>query len=634
MSSPTPLSKIPRPETPPEYSQRLIEDAFQSVERELGSKFDRRGDLALEPGKRVVVASKTNNIQYAIGISAADKLTLINYATGVETDFVLAIAGVEGLAQALVDIESAYVAGDTANAALITINASAIATNNGAIATLSTNLSAETASRISGDNARVLTSTYTAQITTLTNADIALAASITSLTSAYQAADTTLQANITSEASTRASADTAIAATVTSLTATVGTNTAAISTEATARASGDSANASSITTLRARSVDANQNILANPSGANGLAAFPLNNGFFAERNTTRGWWITQTFAALASGLSKFLGWQYTAVTTNQQYTVSANFYSTGFTAGTAIFYIQAYSDGVGGGSAFVDSVSVPLTGGDQGRLSVTFTVPTGKTHVRVTAAVQSATAGASGARFSVWAAKLEQGATYTAFRETENVARFVVEVDATGGDPVRFSLTSDNQGGSAAALEAPFIWFGDNTVFEDAYNSFYTTYASKRLRWAGPFGASTDLVQWWGPTSVALNSETKTNGYTAWATDGKTYNGSTPANPLASARASNDYPSYVGSANPQVSSSVTITPQGGDGTYTYSWAKFSGDTITIDSASSATTTFRRTFSGASPASAEGVYRCTVTETSTGRKVYVDVYVIISYLGTP
>ena len=79
-----------------------------------------------------------------------------------------------------------------------------------------------------------LQSNITIEASTRASADGALATLITSLDAAYQSADTTLQANITSEASARASADTAIASDVTTLTATVGGHTGSISTNATA----------------------------------------------------------------------------------------------------------------------------------------------------------------------------------------------------------------------------------------------------------------------------------------------------------------------------------------------------------------------------------------------------------------
>lgn len=74
-------------------------------------------------------------------------------------------------------------------------------------------------------------------------------------------------------------------------------------------------------------------------------------------------------------------------------------------------------------------------------------------------------------------------------------------------------------------LAADAINFGADTTFEDTYNSFYTEETTYRYRFGGPFPASGDLLMWFGPNSVSLNSETKTNGVFALATDGIVYFG-------------------------------------------------------------------------------------------------------------
>lgn len=62
-----------------------------------------------------------------------------------------------------------------------------------------------------------------------------------------------------------------------------------------------------------------------------------------------------------------------------------------------------------------------------------------------------------------------------------------------------------------------------------------------------------------------------------------------------------------------ISNSVTCTASGGTAPYTYLWERFSGDTVTITSATDASTTFQFTNSFPTPDSKTGVYRCVVTD---------------------
>lgn len=75
-------------------------------------------------------------------------------------------------------------------------------------------------------------------------------------------------------------------------------------------------------------------------------------------------------------------------------------------------------------------------------------------------------------------------------------------------------------------------------------------------------------------------------------------------------------------------SSTTVTPAGGVSPYTYSWALFDGDTLTVNSPTSATTTF----------SASGLqdgdflystYRCTVTDSTSGTPLTATADVVIT-----
>jgi hypothetical protein len=62
-------------------------------------------------------------------------------------------------------------------------------------------------------------------------------------------------------------------------------------------------------------------------------------------------------------------------------------------------------------------------------------------------------------------------------------------------------------------------------------------------------------------------------------------------------------------SSPITSSSTTVTPTGGTAAYTYAWTKVSGDTLTVNSPTSASTTF----SASVTSSKTAIYRCTVTD---------------------
>lgn len=82
---------------------------------------------------------------------------------------------------------------------------------------------------------------------------------------------------------------------------------------------------------------------------------------------------------------------------------------------------------------------------------------------------------------------------------------------------------------------------------------------------------------------------------------------------------------------PATTSPVTVTATGGIGSFTYSWTKVFGDTLTLSGASSNTTTFTGTPGLGNTLVAS--YKCTVTD-SIGDTEEIEVSVIIyeiSYL---
>ena len=83
---------------------------------------------------------------------------------------------------------------------------------------------------------------------------------------------------------------------------------------------------------------------------------------------------------------------------------------------------------------------------------------------------------------------------------------------------------------------------------------------------------------------------------------------------------------------PVTTNSTTVTPTGGVAPYTYSWAYVSGDSATVNSPTSATTTFSRNVFINNPGQSfirSGVYRCTVTD-SASQTATADVDVITDH----
>src|SRR5690606_1544680 len=76
------------------------------------------------------------------------------------------------------------------------------------------------------------------------------------------------------------------------------------------------------------------------------------------------------------------------------------------------------------------------------------------------------------------------------------LARWVKKAEATGGRPALLGLTSASEGPSGVILAADQFWLGDNTVFDDASNTFITDAAGQRMILMGPFGAAGDLTMW------------------------------------------------------------------------------------------------------------------------------------------
>lgn len=190
---------------------------------------------------------------------------------------------------------------------------------------------------------------------------------------------------------------------------------------------------------------------------------------------------------------------------------------------------------------------------------------------------------------------------------SSSVARLLLGVNTTTNVATIEAVAAEGEGvwnGAAITLQADLIRllarninFGTRTQFEDTRGTLYNTEAGLRLRILGPFGASNDLVLWYGSNSVPLQSETKTNGIFAIPTDGKVYLGSAPLSQGIVVTPSTS--SVGGSALPgqtAVTNSVSFTVSGG--TAPYSWQFLGGPYVpSIQRGSGATAgpvTFQKT----------------------------------------
>lgn len=243
---------------------------------------------------------------------------------------------------------------------------------------------------------------------------------------------------------------------------------------------------------------------------------------------------------------QFFKWDKRQATANTKYVVSGDmaiFMSDGSEQVTTEFLIQAWN-----GNTDLGLITPSKTGRIQGShdwsnsdgrrqaYAVEFTTPANCTHITVMASLWPVTSDV--VFWAVRAVKLELGAlpatSYTSNQteisvaatvnqnivaiadlESQNaLASYEVVASASGGKPARLKLISSSLG-SAVALDAPWIYFGDNTVFDDATDTLRTTIGSnvRVIAWGLPFGSGGNLLEWWGPSNIAIGSMSSLNGY-------------------------------------------------------------------------------------------------------------------------
>ena len=153
------------------------------------------------------------------------------------------------------------------------------------------------------------------------------------------------------------------------------------------------------------------------------------------------------------------------------------------------------------------------------------------------------------------------------------------------------------------------------------------------------FGASSDLIEWFGPTPSGatisdpkLSTLTKTNGIWAQASDGKVYYGSaellTGSGAFSLSITGTRLRNYL-SPTTLNWGDIVATVSNGSGSYTYQWTLVSGDNMNITLANTAEPNFSKAVSAGDY---QGTYELLVTDNSTGSVLLGRIIIAAIYLG--
>nr|WP_087139044.1 hypothetical protein [Brevundimonas diminuta]SJM49501.1 Phage tail fiber protein \ len=149
-----------------------------------------------------------------------------------------------------------------------------------------------------------------------------------------------------------------------------------------------------------------------------------------------------------------------------------------------------------------------------GGVGYTF-MPFIRPYSRPATATQTVLSGYSeGASTQVNAAVTQQSLAIIDLENQQAIASWRIKSEASGSKPAIIEAVSA-LGGAYVAFGAEQIYFGGNTVFDDATDTWQTVEGSTvYVRADGaPFGANANLREWWGPVGIALGAMTTANGY-------------------------------------------------------------------------------------------------------------------------
>jgi hypothetical protein len=478
----------------------------------------------------------------------------------------------------------------------------------------------------------------------------AQAASLTTLEA--QMANTSgsgLQSRISTEESARASADSALATRATTLEAQMANTSGSglqsrIATEESTRASADSAQASQITTLSA-TVNANPNLFPYPT--------PINN----RTPTQLGWTGTPITSVYSSGVGGLVyyrarasggsalneGYQFDlpetmAFSTGQQFTFSCYGYAGSATVGDRVYAFLEFRSADNSTSLYISPAMTLNSGGT--RQAVTGTFPGSPTNGRLRVIFIREWPSSGSYQDVVFnMIKVECGPVATAFTNSAQVivsanaiatlndsaAFWQVLVAASGGDPAIVRLFS-GLGGSEISLAAKVLSLintssgvampvmratGGEAFFQRPISSDFGTRRVTIGPGYGVFGS--EVVLWFGPSTIAPANQSRTNCIFALGTDGIVYYGGTNLEVGGMQGTLNLY--NVNLTRSGAGSTVqSMTATGfAPGTISYLWELVSGDAVNIGSTTAATTNIGHSLSVGQTKTS--VVKCTMTSSA-------------------
>ena len=379
------------------------------------------------------------------------------------------------------------------------------------------------------------------------------------------------------------------------------------------------ARAQAISQIAARQ-NVRENKIANSTGALGYEGWP---GTYGARppEACPNSGASPTFGlSFDSGASGLTGGRYQTarfnIEANVPYSFQAELSAYLITAGSVRAYVT-YEDAAGN-SLTTHGVSASVSSGYVRLTSENFVTPTGT--VRGVVNIDYSGASFSPGGYAGWRRlKLEPGPVCTtwsddastralsasvteqslAIIDLENqqaIAAWRVKAEAAGGRPAIIEAVSSTLGGYIA-FGAEQIYFGDNTVFDDATDTLQTVVGLnvRVLAFGAPFGADSNLLEWWGPASIALGAMRPANGYEGRLSVAPYRFDNVSVGNFAAVSDVSAADGARATAGLVITREIIVAVTGNGGAVRHEWSQLSGDaTWSISSPSSASTTFKAT----------------------------------------